>query len=209
VAVTSGRTNTKRRTQAERSASTREKIIQAAIDCIVEEGVQNTTASQIAKRSGVTWGATAHQFGDKDSVFMAVVEHNLDLMSKRMLDSLSLKKHSPRERVELLIDQSWEHCNIPSSLAYTQLVLLSRNNPDSKIKDRQAQLTAEQSKMIWDHFFGDLDIDPQALETARNLVYATLLGMSIQGMVGKRKPQFRRELAALKKFVLATLKLDS
>ena len=208
MAATSQGRRAKRRTQAERSASTREKVIQAVIDCIVEEGVQNTTAARISQRSGVTWGATAHQFGHKDSVFMAVVEHNLDLMSKRMADSLSLEKHSPRERVELLIDQSWEHCNIPSSLAYTQLVLLSRNDPEGKLRDRQAQLTAEQSKAIWDHFFGDLAVDPQALETARNLVYATLLGMSIQGMVGRRKPQFRRELDALKKLVLSTLDLE-
>ena len=77
----------RRRTQEERSATTREKVIQAAIDCIVEEGLHNTTAARIAARSGVTWGAIAHQFGDKDSVFFAVVERNADIYQRHLAGS--------------------------------------------------------------------------------------------------------------------------
>ncbi|NIV48010.1 MAG: TetR family transcriptional regulator, partial [Gammaproteobacteria bacterium] len=63
-------------TQAERSALTRETVIQAVVDCIVEEGINAATAARIAERSGVTWGAIVHQFGDKDSLLLAVVERS-------------------------------------------------------------------------------------------------------------------------------------
>ena len=38
----------RRRTQAERSAGTREKVIQAVIQCIAEEGLPNASAARIA-----------------------------------------------------------------------------------------------------------------------------------------------------------------
>ena len=190
-----------RRTQAERSASTRERVIQAVVDCIVEEGIQNTTAARIAKQSGVTWGAIAHQFGDKNSVFLAVVERNLELYSADLESAPSLKKLSPSQRVSVLVDRSWEHINQPSSLAFTEIVLYGRSHPNEELGAQREKLTAKLTKEVWDYYFGDLEIEPALLEKVRNLTSATMLGMSIQGMLGPHKHSFRNEIATLKETV--------
>jgi AcrR family transcriptional regulator len=188
-----------RRSQSERSATTREKVIQSVIECIAEEGIQKATASRIAKRSGMTWGAIVHQFGDKDSVFVAVVEHNLEQFALAMLESPPSNDQTLAERVSQLIDMSWDHINQPYSLAFTELVLYGRSHPDGIITTKQEDMTTKLTKKVWCSFFDDLGIDPKTLATARNIASATMLGMSIQGMISAvPTPRFKKEISALK-----------
>ena len=76
--LSTARPPSEHRTQAERSADTRDKVINAAIACIAEDGFKQTTTTRIARRAGVTWGAIQHQFGDKDSILRAVMERGME-----------------------------------------------------------------------------------------------------------------------------------
>lgn len=197
----------RRRTQAERSAGTQEKVIQAVIECIAEEGLPNASAARIAERAGVTWGAIAHQFGDKESLLLAVVERNIEAI-ERDLANADLARHlSPRERVSLLIDRSWHHISQPSSVAYTELVLYGRSHPQGSIRRRQAELTLTSSRRIWQGLFGDLGLDTRKLNTARTLASTAMLGMSIQGLLEPVRPTYREELEALKRIIAELLEL--
>ena len=63
-----------RRTQAERSATTRAALLAAARELFAERGFIATGREQIAERAGVTRGALYHHFGSKEQLFRAVVE---------------------------------------------------------------------------------------------------------------------------------------
>ena len=63
--------------------------------------------------AGVTWGAIVHQFGDKDSLLLAVVERGHEAFSAE-LESVRVGKPSPRERVSIFVDETWRHLNEPS-----------------------------------------------------------------------------------------------
>jgi AcrR family transcriptional regulator len=197
----------RRRTQSERSALTREKVTQAVVDCIVEEGLQNTTAARIAQRAGVTWGAIAHQFGDKDSVLLAVLERSFANLG-RNLESLGAGRRSARVRASLLIDETWRRLNDPSSRAFLEIVLQSRPDTDRKQKSRHEEMIVTLTKRLWTDLFADLDLDPKMLDTARVLTFATLLGLAMQAMIGPRRPRFTRELEVLKRNVLQMLDLE-
>jgi AcrR family transcriptional regulator len=54
-----------RRTQEERSATTRARLLDATIDCLSELGYTNTTTTEIAKRAGLSRGAQLHHFPTK------------------------------------------------------------------------------------------------------------------------------------------------
>ena len=54
-----------RRSHAERTAETRARVIEAVFASIAEVGFARTTASEITRRAGVTWGAVQHHFGGK------------------------------------------------------------------------------------------------------------------------------------------------
>ena len=54
-----------RRSQTERTAETRERVMAAVVESIAEVGYPKTTANEIARRAGVTWGAVQHHFGER------------------------------------------------------------------------------------------------------------------------------------------------
>ena len=54
-----------RRSQAERSAATREALLDATIDCLVEEGYASITTSRVSERAGLSRGAHLHHFHER------------------------------------------------------------------------------------------------------------------------------------------------
>ena len=63
-----------RRTQAGRSAATREALIAAARRLFAAQGFAEVATDAIATEAGVTRGALYHQFADKVALFDAVVD---------------------------------------------------------------------------------------------------------------------------------------
>jgi AcrR family transcriptional regulator len=61
-------------TQAERSATTRQALLNAARTLWGERGFAAVGTPEIATTAGVTRGAMYHQFADKTSLFVAVLE---------------------------------------------------------------------------------------------------------------------------------------
>lgn len=66
--------NAGRRTQAERSASTRGVVIAAARELFGERGYEAVGVVEVAKAAGVSRGAIYHQYRDKRDLFEAVFE---------------------------------------------------------------------------------------------------------------------------------------
>src|ERR1700759_2356385 len=64
----------KRRTQEERSAATRDALVSAARRLWGLRGYAELGTPEIAKEAGVTRGAMYHQFADKAALFSEVVE---------------------------------------------------------------------------------------------------------------------------------------
>ena len=63
-----------RRTQAERSATTRGLLLDATIELLVEVGYANTTTTLIAERAGVSRGAQLHHFPSKAALVAEAVK---------------------------------------------------------------------------------------------------------------------------------------
>lgn len=66
--------NVNRRTQADRSAATRDALVRAARPLFAEQGFAGVGTETIVRAAGVTRGAMYHQFADKTELFAAVFE---------------------------------------------------------------------------------------------------------------------------------------
>ncbi|HEY7597715.1 MAG TPA: TetR/AcrR family transcriptional regulator [Actinophytocola sp.] len=63
-----------RRTQQERSSSTKADLVAAARELFAARGYQAVPADEIVRAAGVTRGALYHHYADKQGLFRAVVE---------------------------------------------------------------------------------------------------------------------------------------
>jgi AcrR family transcriptional regulator len=63
------------RRQEERSRSTRLRVLEAAVECLVELGWSGTTTTVVAERAGVSRGAQLHHYRTKSALVVAAVEH--------------------------------------------------------------------------------------------------------------------------------------
>ena len=64
--------------QQERSRSTRRRVLEAAVECLVADGWAGTTTTLVAERAGVSRGAQLHHYPTRSALVLAAVEHLAD-----------------------------------------------------------------------------------------------------------------------------------
>lgn len=71
--------------QAARQSEARSRIVAAARRLVARAGVHSSTMRGIAREAGVSTGAVTHYFADKAAVMDAVLRHNHDLATRRVV----------------------------------------------------------------------------------------------------------------------------
>src|SRR3954452_5826044 len=64
-----------RRSQAQRSATTREALLDATVACLIEDGYANTTTSRVGEPAGVSRGAHLHHFQTRRALVARGIRH--------------------------------------------------------------------------------------------------------------------------------------
>ncbi len=78
-----------RRTQADRSAATRDALVAAARRLFAGRGFAEVPADAIVAEAGVTRGALYHQFADKTALFSAALEAVEADIARRLADDVA------------------------------------------------------------------------------------------------------------------------
>jgi AcrR family transcriptional regulator len=60
---------------AERSLTTRTRLMEATVECLAELGWSGTTTTVVAERAGVSRGAQLHHYPSKAALVVAAIEH--------------------------------------------------------------------------------------------------------------------------------------
>ncbi|MEN3359659.1 MAG: hypothetical protein V7637_3641 [Mycobacteriales bacterium] len=81
--------------QEERSRSTRLRLLEATVGCLVDVGWSGTTTTLVAERAGVSRGAQLHHYPAKSALVLAAVEH---LAERRAAELRSEVDALPRGR---------------------------------------------------------------------------------------------------------------
>ncbi|OBI46683.1 TetR/AcrR family transcriptional regulator [Mycobacterium colombiense] len=112
----------KRRTQEERSAATRDALIAAARKLWGLRGYADVGTPEIATAAGVTRGAMYHQFADKAALFREVVEVvEQDVMARMAVVVAESGATTPTEAVRAAVD-AW--LDVSGDPEVRQLILL-------------------------------------------------------------------------------------
>jgi AcrR family transcriptional regulator len=136
---------TTRRTQAERSQATRERLMAATIECLMEEGYAGATTARIESRAGVSRGARLHHFPSKTDLLVAAVEHlylglreDFESRFKQAVQERSLPEG---DRFLGSFQLLWSNFKDPRHAAVLELFVLAR--ADDALRDRLRDVTAE------------------------------------------------------------------
>ena len=171
-------TDTRRRSQAERSAATRDALLEATITCLVEDGYANTTTSRVAERAGVSRGAHLHHFQTRSALVAAAMERLARLRSEELLlaaDALP----AGRERVARGLDLVWESYANPRFQAALALWAQARTDPElrahlvdvERVLDRQ---TLELARRLFPGISTRADFDRRV-----EMAVATIRGLAL------------------------------
>ncbi len=170
-----------RRTHAERTAETRERIMSAVVAAVSEVGFQRTTASEIARRAGVTWGAVQHHFGGKEGILAAVLEDSFDRFAQR-LSELEVDGTALERRVELFIDRAWEHFASPHFRSTFEILQHhAGESPDPSagqaVSGWQAEMLVAWNR-IWSALFDDAHLSRRRRLTLQHYTISCLSGLA-------------------------------
>jgi AcrR family transcriptional regulator len=188
-----------RRSHAERTAETRAKILAAVVDSIAEVGFHRTTAVEITRRAGVTWGAVQHHFGDKDGILVAVLEDTFGRFAAR-LETVPIETLSLERRVAFFVERAFEHFTSRAYVSTFEILLdhLRRKDPPSPDGARWQLQMLRAWDRVWRRFFGDATVPRRRQLLLQHYTVAVLTGLASTLLLeGGERSLPREELALL------------
>lgn len=125
-------TETPPRWQQQKSAQTRLRMLEAATDCLVENGYAGLLTSHVAERAGVSRGAMHHHFATRMDLVSALVEH---IFYQRMRGFLGAYYEAMADSpeavpVELASTLHWQSVQTREYAAYVELAVAARTDAE-------------------------------------------------------------------------------
>ncbi len=195
----------KPRTHAERSAATRTAILAAVSESVAEVGFARTTAAEIARRAGVTWGAVQHHFGGKDGMLTAVLEESFNRFVEQVE---SVPREGPLEkRVSLFIDRAWEHYSSAHYRSTLEILQHFRTREDVQEAPAWSAIMAKAWSEIWREIFHDAPVTRQGHTLLARYALATLAGFAnLLLLSGDHADSLVADLDLLKRLLMRELR---
>lgn len=195
-----------RRTQEERSAETRGRVLEAALECLAERGYAGTTTTAVVEKAGVSRGAQLHHYPTRASLIAAAVEHlyaGLRADYERAFQAIA-----PGEgKLAAALALFWEVWQDPRLAAVLELHVAART--DEELATALRPVAAEHQRHIVR--LARRILPREALSTRRfddvlDVVQETLRGIAVGCLVERDAARVRRTLAMLEKMVSTALR---
>jgi len=118
-----------RRTQEERSARTRERLLDATVDCLIDRGYAGTTTLEVAARAGLSRGAQLHHFPTRTELVVSAVSHLAKRRAEELSEQASALGPGPG-RIDELLEVVWASLSGPLFYASLELWIAARTDTD-------------------------------------------------------------------------------
>ncbi len=175
----------------ERTATSRARILDAAVACLVESGYAGATTLRIQARAGVSRGRLLHHFPSRDTLLVAASRH-LAIERLRGLGERidGLGGLSPAQRLDRGVELMWDTFAEPHFWAAVELWTAARTHDEL----RAALLPEEREvgaaiRVGLARFYGpDLARHPR-YATVRDLVFTSMRGVGLTYALDPRDPR--------------------
>ena len=124
----------RRRTQEERRAETRGRLLDATIESLIEVGYAGTTIRAVTERAGVSQGAQSHHFPHRVDLVASAFEHLAEQRQARYAQRARELTGERAERVRALLDMLWEDFSSPLFTVAAKLWVAAAD--DEQLRER-------------------------------------------------------------------------
>ena len=125
----------RRRTGAQDSIS-RQRVIDAAIACIIDQGFYRASSNAIAERAGVTWGVIQYHFGTREALMLAVLEEGTRRLNDIVVTA-EITGQTVTERVAQYMDILLKYYGSMDYLAFSQVLINLTHDPRTSQQTRE------------------------------------------------------------------------
>lgn len=191
-----------RRSQAERTASMRAQLIDAAVDCLNRLGYSATTLSTIAEAAGVSRGGMLHQFPSKVDLMLAVVAY---------ASGADERSHQPPalndddDKLAYFMSRTettWTVLIQEPAMAKLEIMMAARSDKvlAAKLPDMFNSIEENRRLRMWE-LAQEIGIeDRDAIEAMVGLHMAAMRGLAMELLVTGDRAQVERSFALLKAY---------
>jgi AcrR family transcriptional regulator len=194
----------KRRTQDERSAEMRGRLVRATVKCLIAYGYERTTTLRIVAQAGVTRGALAHHFESKRHLVVSAMHSLLENHAKR-IQSVAEQIRVGKVGLNEFIDYLWKDYAGDFFFAWLENITESRH--DHELREQLIPLVREYHgalDTIWRAFFKKSYISDSQVDTSLNQTLCLLRGMGLQTVL-RPDPHYYQALLSSWKATLRRL----
>jgi AcrR family transcriptional regulator len=116
------------RRQQDRSRVTRERLVEAAIECLVEVGYAGTSTNAVCERAGLSRGAQLHHFPSKHELLVGAVEHLLLSQIAQIQGDVDAVRNA-EDPVRAVVERIWAAFRGSLFYAAAELWMAARTDP--------------------------------------------------------------------------------
>lgn len=167
-----------RRTQAERSATTRSALLEAAVKSLYARGYGSTTTINVAEAARVSRGAMLHQFPSKADLMVFVVEE-VFAEEVELYHELLAGIDDPRERLLAYPEAAWKVLSRPAGVAVQEIMQGSRSDPE--LAQKLAPIIARIDATAHSELSREFPRGPSS--ALRQLIVGTVRGLSVMNIL--------------------------
>lgn len=175
----------RRQTQQERSAATREALITATIESLIDVGYDGSTLNEISERAGLSRGAHLHHFQTRAPLFAAAIQELARRGGAELQDGAErLPRGKARPRAAL--DMLWQLFSGPLFQAALELSVHARTDRELRAQLEPFPSMVGRKAMPWLRLAFTGDSEDQTLDGLIAMSVATIRGLAILPLLDPR-----------------------
>jgi AcrR family transcriptional regulator len=167
-------------------------VVDAAIECILEQGFYRASSNAIAERAGASWGVIQYHFGSREALMLAVLEEGTRRLNETVLTA-EITGDTVTERIGQYMEVLASYYGSPHNLAFSEVLINLEHDP------RTSEQTRATMARISDSVSPELNrLLGRVLEgtgirrpAVRSLLFHALRGLSLSHLMLQTVPDRR------------------
>jgi AcrR family transcriptional regulator len=117
-------------------SASRQRVLDAAIQCILEQGLYRASTNAIAEQAGLSWGVIQYYFGTREALMTAVLEEGARRLGETVAQA-TITGGTLAERVESYLEILDGYYGSPDYLVFMQVLISLSHDPRTSEQTRR------------------------------------------------------------------------